>query len=109
MYKAAQKIIVTLEVCRGRIFQTGPSPARMATISAQPCQKYRKKISVQARPGPARPEREIEISVRARPGQFSFRFRPRQLDLRDFKTGPFSCLHILNAIFWQMIYFTANH
>ena len=67
-------------------------------------------FSVRARPGPARSkgknfgpsraraEREIEISARVRPGptNFFYRYRPRQL---DFKTSPFSCLHIINVFF----------
>ena len=118
-----------VEVFTGRIFQSRPVPARMATISARP--EVKKKISARARPEReikistrARPERETEISARARPGpkgklkfrpepgpvwnkikilarawpgQFFFRFHPRQLGLSDFKT--FSCLHIINVFF----------
>ena len=66
----------------------------------------------------ARPEIEIEILARAWPdlkrntklhpgpaGQIFFRFRPRQLGLSDFKTSPFSCLHIINVFFcWWFIF-----
>ena len=31
---------------------------------------------------------------------FFFLFRPRQLGLKDFKTGPFSCLHVINVFFF---------
>ena len=36
---------------------------------------------------------------------FLFRFRLTQLGLSDFKTGPFSCLHIINAIFSDDLFF----
>ena len=47
-------LVYKVEVCTGRIFQTGPGTARMATISARP--KIKKKNSARARP-----ERKIEI------------------------------------------------
>ena len=71
-------------------------------------------------PGPglaaisARPEREIEISVRARPNErykilakaiFFFDFGQDHLILSDFKIGPFSCLHIINGLFADDLFF----
>ena len=58
--------------------------------------------AISARPGPARPEIEIESSVRARPSHFFFfffDFDQDRLFLSDFKTGQFSCLHIINVLF----------
>ena len=61
-----------LEICTGRIFQSGRGPARMATISARP--EVKKKISARARP-----EREIKISARARPARKgNWNFGPSQ-------------------------------
>ena len=52
-----------LEICMGRIFQSGPGPARSKEKNFGP--------------GPARPERENEISARARPGpKGKLKFRP---------------------------------
>ena len=46
-----------------------------------------REIEISAR---ARPETKYKISARAQPGNFFFRFRPRQLGLSDFKANPFS-------------------
>ena len=106
----------SIEVCTGRIFQSGPGPARMATISARPEREI--KLSAPARPGPkeklkfrTEPGPKGNLKFRPEPGPprnkiqnfarpiFFFRFRPRKLGLSDFKTAPFSCLHIINIFF----------
>ena len=50
-----------LEVCTGRIFQSGHGPARMATISARPGKEI--KILVRSRPGP-----KGKLKYRSEPG-----------------------------------------
>ena len=109
--------LYVLEVYTGHIFQTGPglhgynlSPVRSKEkILARPGTK--EKLKFRSEPGPAQkgngnfgpslawPETKYKILAQARPGQFFFRFRPRQLGLSDFKTSLFSCLHIINVFF----------
>ena len=105
-----------VEVCTGRIFQTGPGPRKRKKISAR-------KRNWNLGPSPARPGPKGKMKFRpepdptwneiqnfgpgpARPGEcFFFRFRPRQLSLSDFETSPFSCLHILNVFFCWWFFF----
>ena len=111
----------------GRIFQTDPAwlHARPAWLQYRPRLQYgynigpKQKLKFRSEPGqaqkgncnfgpsPARPETKYKILARDRPGPeiFFFRFRPRQLGLSDFKTGPFSTLHIINVFFVDDLFF----
>ena len=96
--------LTTLEVSMSRIFQTGPGPARNKEKKFRPGPK--ENLKFRSEPGPASNKVQNCGPVSAR--QYFFRFCPRQLCLRDFKTYPFSCLHMINIFFFFLItYFSA--
>ena len=91
------------------VFSDPAQPEIKKKISAWPCPK--EKLKFRSKPGmvwkgncnfgpsPTRPGTKLKILARAQPRQFFFQFRSRQLGLIDFKTNPFSCLHIINVFF----------
>ena len=81
----------TLEVCMGRIFRPGPKEE----LKFRPRPGPKGKLKYRPKSDPAR-----NIIKNFGPSSFFFfRFHPRQLGLCDFKTGPFSCLCIINVFF----------
>ena len=77
-----------LEVCMGRIFQVRTRPEVKIKVSAQTGQK--EKLKFRPRPGLAK---------------FFSDFGPDCLGLKDFKTGPFSCLQIIKVFFAGDLFF----